>query len=65
MRYLNTINSLFGLCFLSFSIFADDYESSIDTVTEKENNGLLYIGLGSADDSDIVGEEPWSVGFVF
>ncbi len=65
MRYFNRINSLFALFFLSFSIFADDHESSMGNVIEKENNGLLYIGLGSADDSDIVGEEPWSVGFVF
>lgn len=65
MRYLNRINSLFAFCFTSFFIFSNDYESSEDVVVEKEANNLLYIGLGSADDSDIVGEEPWSVGFVF
>ena len=65
MRYLNRINSLFAFCFTSFFIFSNDYESSEDVVVERETNNLLYIGLGSADDSDIVGEEPWSVGFVF
>ena len=65
MKYLNRINSLFALYFLSFSIFSDGHESSIGTVIEKETNSLIYIGLGSADDSDIVGEEPWSVGFIY
>tara|TARA_B100001250_G_C19732704_1_gene759280 strand:- start:329 stop:910 length:582 start_codon:yes stop_codon:yes gene_type:complete len=65
MRYLNRINSLFALYFLSFSIFSDGHETSIDTVIEKETDSLIYIGLGSADDSDIVGEEPWSVGFIY
>ena len=50
--------------FLSFNIFSDSYESSADSVEDKERKNLLYIGLGSAEDSDIVGEEPWSVGIV-
>ena len=65
MVYINRIISLVALCLFSLSIFSDNHASNADTVIEKENNGLLYIGLGSADDSEIVGEEPWSVGFIF
>ena len=65
MVYINRIIFLVALCLLSLSVFSDNHASNADTVIEKENNGLLYIGLGSADDSDIVGEEPWSVGFIF
>ena len=65
MVYINRIIFLVALCLLSLSVFSDNHASNADTVIKKENNGLLYIGLGSADDSDIVGEEPWSVGFVF
>jgi len=65
MVYINRIIFLVALCLLSLSVFSDNHALNADTVIKKENNGLLYIGLGSADDSDIVGEEPWSVGFVF
>ena len=65
MIYINRIIFLVASYLFSLSIFSDDHVSNSDTVIEKENNGLLYIGLGSADDSDIVGEEPWSVGFIF
>ncbi len=65
MIYINRIISLVALCLFSLSVFSDNHASNADTAIEKENNGLLYIGLGSADDSEIVGEEPWSVGFIF
>jgi len=65
MTYTNRIIFLVAFYLFSLFIFSDDHVSNSDTVIEKENNGLLYIGLGSADDSDIVGEEPWSVGFIF
>ena len=65
MKHIYKTISLIALFFLSFFTFSSDYESSADVVIEKETNSLLYIGLGSADDSEIVGEEPWSVGFIF
>ena len=65
MKHTNKTISLIFLFFLFFLIFADEDSSEEGYVVTTENNGLIYIGLGSADDSDIVGEEPWSVGFIF
>ena len=64
MKHITKFIFLFCIFSLSISIYADNNESSADVIEEKERKNLLYIGLGSAEDSDIVGEEPWSVGIV-
>ena len=64
MKFITKFIFLFSIFSLSLSVYADNNESSADVVEEKERKNLLYIGLGSAEDSDIVGEEPWSVGIV-
>ena len=64
MKHITKFIFLFCIFSLSIFIYADNNESSADVIEEKERKNLLYIGLGSAEDSDIVGEEPWSVGIV-
>ena len=55
---------LFLLMLFSFFIQSETDVETLDDSNEYTNNTLLYIGLGSADDKDLVDEDPWAVGFL-
>ena len=63
----NFKKSIFFLLVLifTFDLFPNESDSKL-TTTDEDNyqNSLFYIGLGEADDSGILSEEPWSVGII-
>ena len=64
---LNFKKSVFFLLVIIFTldIFSNEPNSELITTDEDSyQNSLFYVGLGKADDSGIVSEEPWSVGIV-
>mgnify|MGYP001157389728 CR=1 FL=1 len=48
----------------SFKTHADESSSEQVSIESNYQNGLFYIGLGNSDNTDIVDDEPWSVGLV-
>ena len=48
----------------SFKTCADESSSEQVSIESNYQNGLFYIGLGNSDNTDIVDDEPWSVGLV-
>ncbi len=57
---------LFSLLFLITALFAFSDESNAEHNSSESSiqKNLFYIGLGKSDNSDLLSEEPWSVGIV-
>ena len=64
MIYKNKLLCLYFLTLISFFIQSETDMENLDEADEYTNNTLLYIGLGSTDDKDLVDENPWAVGFL-
>ena len=64
MFNLKKLKFFFVVLILALDMFSSETDSKLITTDKDYQNGLFYIGLGKADDSAIVSEEPWSVGVV-
>tara|TARA_Y100000816_G_scaffold25970_1_gene16667 strand:- start:68 stop:646 length:579 start_codon:yes stop_codon:yes gene_type:complete len=49
---------------LPLKTLAEESSSEQDSFENNYQSGLFYIGLGNSDNTDIVDNEPWSVGLV-
>ena len=49
---------------LPLKTLAEESSSEQDSIENNYQSGLFYIGLGNSDNTDIVDNEPWSVGLV-
>ena len=49
---------------LPLKTLAEESSSVQDSIESNYQSGLFYIGLGNSDNTDILDNEPWSVGLV-
>ena len=66
MIYFKFKKILFYLAILIFTsnTLADESNTEIDISDNSFQESLFYIGLGKSDNSELLSEEPWSVGIV-